>query len=78
MQRDVMVVELLVLGGYAQLKRVRVSVPLIPCLVDNSRYWLPEDLPPPASKADAQPLGRQRLYHANHFYQRRRIGEPVA
>jgi hypothetical protein len=30
------------------VRRIRVSLPRIDCLVDNHRYFLPEDLPPPA------------------------------
>ncbi|MGY2905942.1 hypothetical protein [Bradyrhizobium sp. URHC0002] len=72
MQRDVMVISLAVLGGYAQIRRVRVTLPLVPALLDEAdhKYCLPDDLPP-LSKVDSQPLGRQRIYH------RPRLGEPV-
>ena len=77
MRRDVMVISLAVLGGYGTLRRVRVSLPLVPALLDQAdKYSRPEDLPP-LGKVDSQPIGRQRLYYAHHFYQRRRIGEPV-
>ena len=70
MQRDVMVISLAVLGGYGTLRRVRVSLPLVPALLDDrpDKYALPENLPPP-NKVDSQPLGRQRLYNA-HYRQR--------
>jgi hypothetical protein len=64
MRRDVMVISLAVLGGYAQIRRVRVSLPLVPALLDEAgnKYCRPENLPP-QSKVDSQPLGKQRLYH---------------
>jgi hypothetical protein len=61
MQRDVMVISLAVLGGYGTLRRVRVSLPLVPALLDQSKYALPENLPP-LGKVDSQPIGRQRWY----------------
>ena len=45
------------------VKRVRISVPLIECLVDNQRYWLPEDLPPPAGE-ELRPMSRPRITKA--------------
>ena len=30
------------------VRRLRISLPLIPDLVDNQRYWRPDDLPAPA------------------------------
>jgi hypothetical protein len=33
-----------------QVRHVRVSVPLIAALVDNQRYYLPEDLAPPVGE----------------------------
>jgi hypothetical protein len=50
MRHDIMVISLAVLGGYGTLRRVRVSLPLLPDL-------------PPLNKVDSQPLGKQRLYH---------------
>jgi hypothetical protein len=72
MQRDVMVISLAVLGGYGTLRRVRVSLPLVPALLDDrpDKYALPENLPPP-NKVDSQPIGRRRLYGPNHFYRQR-------
>jgi hypothetical protein len=65
MQRDVMIILLPVLTSYGLIRRVRVSLPLVPALVADrpGKYALPENLPPPESRADLQPLGRQRLYH---------------
>jgi hypothetical protein len=44
----------------AQVRHVRVSVPLVPCLVDNRRYYLPDDLPP-AQGEELRPMLRPRI-----------------
>jgi hypothetical protein len=41
----------------------RISVPLVPCLLDNIRYWLPGDLPPPVGE-ELRPLSRPRITKA--------------
>ena len=35
-------------GSNAQFQQRRISLPLVPALIDNARYWLPADLPPAA------------------------------
>jgi hypothetical protein len=51
------VVEIPILSGYATLRHVRVSLPLVPALVADQpdKYWRPETLPPPESKAERPP-----------------------
>ena len=44
----------------AQIRRLRISVPLIECLIDNQRYYRPEDLPP-ATGEELRPLLRPRI-----------------
>jgi hypothetical protein len=44
----------------AQIRRLRISVPLVPCLLDNQRYYLPDDLPP-ASGEELRPMLRPRI-----------------
>ena len=41
---------LVVVPSESGTKRVRISVPLIPDLIDNVRYWMPDTLPPPAGE----------------------------
>jgi hypothetical protein len=41
-----MVTRVAILSGYGAVRHVRVSLPLIPCLVDRVRYMLPEDAQP--------------------------------
>ena len=45
------------------VRRVRISVPRIDCLLDNVRYFLPQDLPPPAGE-DLRPMVRPRITKA--------------
>jgi len=59
---ETMVISLPILSSYGLIRRVRVSLPLVPALLDDHKYALPDSLPP-LSKTDAQPIGRQRLYH---------------
>jgi hypothetical protein len=33
------------LGSDGRVRHLRISVPLVPCLVDSQRYYLPGDLP---------------------------------
>ena len=35
-------------SGPSGVRRVRISLPLVPCLIDDTRYFLPDDLPAPA------------------------------
>jgi hypothetical protein len=48
------------LGANGTVRRARVSLPLVPCLVDRQRYFLPGDLPPPAGD-ELRALYRPRL-----------------
>jgi hypothetical protein len=48
------------LTSNATVRRLRISVPLVPCLLDGVRYFRPDDLPPPAGD-DLRPLYRPRL-----------------
>ena len=43
-----------------QVRRLRFSVPLVACLVDGQKYFLPDDLPPAAGE-EFRPLFRPRL-----------------
>ena len=45
------------------IRRVRISVPLVECLVDGVRYFREGDLPPPSGD-DLRPLYRPRLTSA--------------
>ena len=45
------------------VRRVRISVPRIDCLLDNVRYFLPQDLPPPAGE-ELRPMSRPRITKA--------------
>jgi hypothetical protein len=42
------------------IRRVRISVPLIECLIDGVRYFRPDDLPP-ASGEELRPVQRPRI-----------------
>jgi hypothetical protein len=42
------------------VRRLRISVPLIECLVDGVRYFRPDDLPPPAGD-ELRPMLRPRI-----------------
>ena len=46
-----------------RVRHVRVSVPLIAALVDNQRYYLPDDLAP-ACGEELRPMFRPRISHA--------------
>jgi hypothetical protein len=39
-----MVCELSYLNATAQVRRLRISLPLVACLLDNKKYFLPGDL----------------------------------
>lgn len=38
------------LNSNAQVRRLRISVPLGECLIDGQKYFLPDDLPPAAGE----------------------------
>ena len=61
-----MVIEVLILGGYAKLKPVRVSLPLVPCLVDEwpGKYALPE---PPLTGPEGRPEPRRHPRKRSHY-----------
>jgi hypothetical protein len=46
-------------SGPSGVRRVRISLPLVPCLIDDARYFLPDTLPPPAGE-DLRSLYRPR------------------
>jgi hypothetical protein len=45
------------------VRRVRISVPLIDCLIDGVRYFRPGDLPPPEGE-ELRPMSRPRITKA--------------
>jgi hypothetical protein len=45
------------------VKRVRISVPLVPGLIDGVRYFRPGDLPPPEGE-ELRPMSRPRITKA--------------
>jgi hypothetical protein len=47
-------------SGPSGTRRVRISLPLIECLVDNARYWMPDTLPPLAGQ-DLRGLSRPKV-----------------
>ena len=48
------------LSSNGQIRKLRISVPLVECLVDGVRYFRPDDLPP-ATGNDLMPLYRPTL-----------------
>ena len=60
---DSMVALVTIPSAASGVRRVRISVPLVECLVDNVRYWRPGDLPPPAGE-ELRPLSRPRITKA--------------
>ncbi len=48
------------LSSNGQVRHLRISLPLVACLVDGVRYFRPDDLPPPAGD-DLRPWSRPRL-----------------
>jgi hypothetical protein len=48
------------LNSNARVQHVRVSLALVPALVDGQRYFLPGDLPPPQG-LELRALSRPRL-----------------
>jgi hypothetical protein len=48
---------------YGSIHRLRISLPLIPDLLDNSKYFLESDLPPPAGE-ELRPMSRPRITKA--------------
>ena len=67
-----MIVRIPLQTAAAGVRHVAVSLPYVGFLIDDrpDKYLRPEDLPPPG-KLDSQPIGRQRLYNAHHFYRQR-------
>ena len=47
----------------AQVRRLRISLPLIEPLLDGRKYFLPDDLPP-ASGEELRPMLRPRITNA--------------
>ena len=54
---------LVVVPSESGTKRVRISLPLVPSLIDNVRYWMPDTLPPPAGE-EHRPMSRPRITKA--------------
>jgi hypothetical protein len=48
------------LSAGCRVRHVRISVPLIACLVDGQRYFLPDALPPPEGQ-ELRPMLRPRI-----------------
>jgi hypothetical protein len=48
------------LNSNAQVRHLRITVPLVECLIDGVRYFRPDDLPPPSGD-ELRPLLRPRL-----------------
>ena len=73
----VMVIEVLVLGGYATLKPVRVSLPLVPALVDEwpRKYALPE---PPVTGPEGRPEPRRHPRKRSHHEARLTVKHRLA
>ena len=46
---------------YGTVRRMRVSLPLIPALLDGQRYFLPGDLPAPAGD-ELRAVARPKLH----------------
>jgi hypothetical protein len=42
------------------IRRLRISLPLVECLVDGVRYFRPDDLPPPSGE-DLRPVLRPKI-----------------
>jgi hypothetical protein len=61
----IMVIEVLIVGGYAKLKPVRVSLPLVPCLIEEwpCKYALPE---PPLTGPEGRPEPRRHPRIRSH------------
>jgi hypothetical protein len=65
------------------VRRVRISVPLIDCLIDGVRYFRPDTLPPPAGdelRPMSRPkidkvLGKQELRKARQYREQRELEE---
>ena len=55
-------IKILILGGYAKLRPVKVSLPLVPCLLDmGNKYSLPTAPPEPVTGLDDPLRRRPRL-----------------
>ena len=51
-------------GANGTVRCVRISLPLIPALVDGQKYFLPDDLAAPAGE-ELRPLYRPRIRQGN-------------
>ena len=54
---------LVVVPSESGTKRVRISLPLVECLLDHQRYFLPGELPAPAGE-ELRPMSRPRITKA--------------
>jgi hypothetical protein len=57
---QIMVSTLPIQGANGTVRRVRISLPLVPCLLDGQKYFLPGDLAAPAGE-ELRPIARPRL-----------------
>ena len=55
---------LVVVPSESGTKRVRISLPLVECLLDHQRYFLPGELPAPAGE-ELRPMSRPRITKAS-------------
>ena len=46
-----------------QVRRLRISLPLVECLIDNERYFQPDTLPAPVGE-ELRPIARPRITNA--------------
>ena len=68
-----MVSTLPIQGANGTVRRVRISLPLIECLVDGVRYFRPGDLPAPAGD-ELRPMLQPRIGQAKATRSNRRQG----
>jgi hypothetical protein len=57
------------LGSDGRVRHLPISVPLVPCLIDNTRYYLPGDLPETPGFHSARPSAARlaRALRENHM-----------
>ena len=58
-----MVILIAIPSAASGVRRVRVSLPLVPDLIDRQKYFRPDDLPPPAGE-ELRPMCRPRITKA--------------
>ena len=60
---DSMVAMVSIPSAASGVRYVRISVPLVECLLDGRKYFRPNDLPPPAGE-ELRPMSRPRITKA--------------